>query len=74
MTESNKSISLLRQRMIEDMTMRKLSSGTQRGYVRAVKRFAHYFGRSPDMADAEDLRQFQLHLAKTGVSSTNITI
>ena len=72
MTESNKSISLLRQRMIEDMTMRKLSSGTQRGYVRAVKRFAHYFGRSPDMADAEDLRQFQLDLAKEGATSTNI--
>ncbi len=72
MTESSKPISALRQRMIEDMTLRKLSSGTQRGYVRAVKRFAHYFGRSPDMADAEDLRQFQLDLAKEGATSTNI--
>ncbi len=72
MTESTKPISALRQRMIEDMILRKLSSGTQRGYVRAVKRFAHYFGRSPDMADAEDLRQFQLDLAKEGATSTNI--
>ena len=72
MTESTKPISALRQRMIEDMTLRKLSSGTQRGYVRAVKRFVHYFGRSPDMADAEDLRQFQLDLAKEGATSTNI--
>jgi len=72
MTESTKPISALRQRMIEDMTLRKLSCGTQRGYVRAVKRFAHYFGRSPEMADAEDLRQFQLDLAKEGATSTNI--
>jgi len=55
MTESTKPISALRQRMIEDMILRKLSCGTQRGYVRAVKQFAHYFGRSPAMADAEDL-------------------
>jgi site-specific recombinase XerD len=58
--------------MIDDMTMRKLSPGTQRGYVRAVKRLVQFFRRSPEMADAEDLRRFQLHLAKTGVSSTNI--
>ena len=72
MTESNKSISPLRQRMIDDMTMRKLSPGTQRGYVRSVKRFVHFFCRSPDEANAEDLRRFQLHLAKEGVTSTSI--
>jgi site-specific recombinase XerD len=58
--------------MIEDMTMRKLSPGRQRSYVRSVKRFVHFFGRSPDMAQAEDLRRFQLHLAKEGVTSTSI--
>ncbi len=72
MTESIKPISVLRQRMIDDMIMRKLSPGTQRSYVRSVKRFVHFFGRSPDRAQAEDLRRFQLHLAKAGVSSGNI--
>ena len=72
MTESTKPISALRQRMIEDMAMRKLSPATQRGYVRSVKRFVHFFGRSPDQAEAEDLRRFQLHLAQSGVSSTSI--
>jgi site-specific recombinase XerD len=58
--------------MIDDMTMRKLSSGTQRGYIYAVKRFVYFFGQSPDRAQAEDLRRFQLHLAKEGVTSTSI--
>ena len=53
MTESTKPISTLRRRMIEDMTLRKLAAGTQRGYIRAVERFVHYFGRSPDLAEAE---------------------
>ncbi len=72
MTESTKPISPLRQRMIEDMTMRKLSPKTQQGYVRSVKRFVHFFGRSPDQAEAEDLRRFQLHLAQSGVSAGHI--
>jgi len=72
MTKSTKSISPLRQRMVDDMTMRKLSPATQRGYVRSVERFVHFFGRSPDQAEAEDLRRFQLHLAQSGVSAGSI--
>ena len=72
MTESTKPISPLRQRMIDDMMMRKLAPGTQRGYLRAIERFVQYFRRSPDLADAEDLREFQLYLATEGVASTNI--
>jgi hypothetical protein len=37
MTHSNKSVSPLRQRMIDDMTLRKLSPRTQIGYLRAVR-------------------------------------
>jgi integrase/recombinase XerD len=62
---TNKVISPLRQRMIDDMTMRRMSPKTQQGYIRAVKRFADFFGRSPDKATAEDIRCFHLHLAKT---------
>ena len=72
MTHSNQSISPLRQRMIEDMTLRKLSPKTQAGYLRAVLRFTRFFGRSPDLASPEDLRAFQLHLVEQGVSSTTI--
>ena len=72
MTDSNKSISLLRQRMIEDMTMRKLSPKTQSGYIRAVRKLAQYLHRSPDTATAEELRRFQLHLVELGVSSITL--
>jgi len=72
MGESNRSISPLRQRMIDDMTMRKLSPKTQTGYLRAVKRFTRFFGDSPDAADAEDLRRFQLHLVEENTSSMTI--
>ena len=72
MTDSNKSISPLRQRMIEDMTLRKLTPKTQAGYLRAVIKFTLFFGRSPDLASPEELRAFQLHLVEEGVSSTTI--
>lgn len=72
MTQSNKPISPLRQRMIEDMTMRKLSPGTQTGYIRAVKNLTRFLGRSPDTATAEDLRRYQLHLVEKGTSRTTV--
>ena len=72
MTDSNKPISPLRQRMIEDMTMRKLNPKTQSGYIRAVRKLARFLGRSPDTATAEELRRFQLHLVELGVSSITL--
>ena len=76
MTQSTQPISPLRQRMLDDMRMRKLSPKTQTGYIRAVKRLAGYLGRSPDTARAEDLRRFQLHLVDQGTSpiTLNATI
>lgn len=58
----------LRQRMLEDMRMRKLESRTQEGYIRAVRKLTVFLGRSPDTAAVEDLRNFQLHLVDTGTS------
>lgn len=72
MGQSTKSVSALRQRMIEDMTLRKLGSSTQTGYIRAVVKFTRYLGRSPDRATAEDLRRFQLYLVEDGTSSITI--
>ncbi len=62
-------ISPLRQRMIDDMTIRKMASKTQVAYIRAVKNLTVFLGRSPDTASSEDLRRFQLHLASSGVSA-----
>ena len=50
MTSSTQTITPLRQRMLDDMRMRKLSPKTQSSYIRVVKRFAGFLGRSPDAA------------------------
>jgi hypothetical protein len=59
--------STLRQRMIEDMTVRGFTEKTQHDYIRCVKTFAAFLGRSPDRATAEDLRRFQLHQTQVGL-------
>jgi site-specific recombinase XerD len=73
---TDKAISPLRRRMIEDMTIRKFAPRTQASYIRAVRNFTLFLGRSPDRASAEDLRRYQLHLASSGVSvpSMNATV
>src|SRR4051812_4461392 len=68
---TTETITPLRQRMIEDMTARKLGAHTQRSHIYSCKRFAAFLKRSPDTATLEDLRQFQLHLAETGMSICN---
>src|SRR6476659_4695298 len=57
MTPSTSAVSPLRQRMLDDMRMRKLAGKTQSAYVRAVYRVAAFLERSPDTATAEDLRR-----------------
>ena len=76
MNSSTPGITPLRQRMIDDMRMRKLSRKTQASYIRAVRQFAAFLGRSPDTATVEDLRRYQLHLVDQGTSpiSLNATI
>ena len=65
MTE--KPISPLRQRMIEDMTVRNFVDKTRNDYVHHVRGFAAFLKRSPDTAMPEDLRRFQLHQTQTGM-------
>jgi hypothetical protein len=50
MNPSTQVVSPLRQRMIEDMRLRKLNGKTQIAYVRAVRRLAGFLRRSPDTA------------------------
>ena len=76
MTTLNRSISPLRQRLIDDMTLRKLATKTQSGYIRAIKNLTRYLGQPPDTATPEDLRRYQLHMVNSGVSriTLNATI
>ena len=60
-------ISPLRARMIEDMSVRGFKQDTRRDYVRHVRAFAAFIGRSPDTATAEELRLFQLHQTQSGL-------
>ena len=65
-------VSPLRQRMLDDMRMRKLQPRTQAGHIRAVRRLATFLERAPDTASADDLRRFQLHLVDQGASPITI--
>jgi integrase/recombinase XerD len=73
---TDKPISPLRQRMIDDMTARRIKEKVQKDYVRHVRTFAAFLGRSPDTATSEDLRRFQVHLAQLpiGVATINAAI
>jgi integrase/recombinase XerD len=61
-------MSPLRRRMIEDMTIRNLSPATQRSYLNAVSKFSRHFGRSPDRLGLDEVHAFQVHLVATGIS------
>jgi len=69
---SHRPVSALRARMIEDMRVRGFSEKTRNDYIRNVRAFAAFVGRSPDTATAEDLRRFQHHQAQTGVRPPSI--
>ena len=53
-------VSPLRQRLIDEMDIRRFGRETQRNYIRDVGRFATFLGRSPDTATAEEVRRFQV--------------
>ena len=72
MTSSDPGVSPLRRRMVDDMRMRKFAPKTQSGYLRAVRQFAKFLGRSPDTATVEDLRDYQLHLVDHGTSPVSL--
>ena len=67
-------VSPLRQRMIEDMTIRRFGEHTQRDYVRQVREFTAFLGLPPDRAEPEDLRRYQLHLASLGASYARMNL
>jgi len=62
----------LRQRMLDAMAVRNFSDKTRHGYIRQVKSFASFLGRSPDTAGADDLRRFQLQQRHNGVQPSSM--
>src|SRR3974377_2460361 len=69
---TDKAVSPLRRRMIEDMTIRKLGAKTQHDYVQRVKAFAAFLGRSLADASKEEVRRYQLHLSSSGAHTPKI--
>lgn len=59
----------LRQRFTEDLTLRNYAPRTVETYVACVAAFARYFGRSPEVLGAEDIRRHQLHLVQVKKAS-----
>src|SRR5271154_3172241 len=62
----------LRQRMIEDMTIRNMSPSTQKIYTYAVANFSAFHRRSPDKLTFEDVRDYRLHLISRGLKPNSI--
>src|SRR5262252_9656670 len=71
---TDKAISPLRRRLIEDMTIRRLSRKTHYQYIRHVKKFADFLGRSADKATAEDVHRYQLWLALIGTTVPTVNV
>src|SRR5215831_1484647 len=69
---SEKPISPLRQRMIEDMMVRNFIEKTRNDYIRHVLALTAFLRRSPDTATPEDLRRFQLHQTQAGVRAPSV--
>jgi site-specific recombinase XerD len=64
--------SALRQRMIEDMTIRGFGEKTKADYIRHVANFVLFLRRSPNDATAEDVRRYQLHQTEKGIAPPTI--
>jgi integrase/recombinase XerD len=64
-------VTLLRQRMLEDLQIRHYSPTTIRLYLYAVRAFAKHFGKPPDQLGAEHIRRYQLFLTKEKKVSTS---
>jgi integrase/recombinase XerD len=55
----------LRQRMLEDMSIRNFAENTQLSYLQQVSAYARFFDRSPEQLGPEQVRTYQLHLRET---------
>ena len=68
-------MTVLSQKMIEDLQLHGLSVRTQEAYVANVRQLAKYYHKSPDKIEEEELRQYFLYLKNVkGVSSSTFRI
>ncbi len=68
-------MTVLRQRMIEDMQLRGLAARTQEAYVAAIEQLAKHYRKAPDEIGEEELRQYLLYLEnEKGVSASTLTV
>lgn len=63
-------MSALRQRMVEYLRLKNFTPATQRSYISAVKLFAIWFGRSPELSEMEDIRRYRLYLIDRNLSNS----
>ena len=67
----------LRQRMTDDMVVRRMSERTQEAYLAAVAALARYYRRSPDQITDEEVQAYLLYLIrdrKRAWSTCNIAV
>ena len=70
-------MTVLRQRMTQDMQVRNLSPHTQASYLQQVSLFARHFGKSPDALTPEHIRTYQIYLTnekKLAAGSIHIAV
>ena len=58
----------LRRRMIEDMNLAGLASGSQQIYIKSVRRLAAHYRRSPDELSEEEVRSYLIRLRERGAA------
>jgi integrase/recombinase XerD len=67
-------MTILRQRMREDMQIRNFSPNTQRSYILQISQFARYFNKPPDILGPEEIRNYQIYMAAEKKLSTSSII
>jgi len=68
-------MTLLRQRMLEDMGIRNLADNTKSAYLHQIIAYAKHFHRPPEDLGPEEVRTYQLYLTKTrGLSPSSVSI
>jgi site-specific recombinase XerD len=64
----------LRKRLLEEIERRNYTQATAHAYVAAIRRFADYFHRSPEMLGIEHIREFQLYRIERKIKPRTIAV
>lgn len=68
-------MTMLRQRMLENLKLRGMSESTQEAYVRAVRQLAEHYEKSSDQISDEELRQYFLYLKNVrGIAENTLRV